>query len=224
MSRKHNIHQIHRYVTILQPLLERATSGIINMQELPTPESDPPMNPKALALARHPTNVKAANRIEPIFREMILSETSSKEYILWQVLAIAGARYGDPRALKTWEAGETEQAQLFYKLYKKALSHVADKLEENHPGEKINVSTNPRDEPVESIRKDSMREVRWQTEDSYRMLAQEVERVMEEEKCGVNAAKGLVSQRDSRHFGTPCSFWRIHDAWLFYQRERKKGA
>lgn len=220
--RQRNIHAIERYCTILQPLLERATSGVINLEELRRPGSDPPMNPKALALAKHSDNVKAASILEPIFHDMILSATASPPYILWQVLAIAGARHGDPRALKIWEAGETEQAQLFYKLYKKALSYVADRLEENHPGEEIHVATNPRDEPVDSVRKDSMREVRWTTEDSYRMLAREVERVMEVEGCGVDAAKGLVSQRDNRRLGTPCSFWRVHDAWLFYQRDYKK--
>lgn len=213
MSRKHNIHQVHRYVTLLQPLLERATSGIINMQELPTPESDPPMNSKALALARHPTNVKAANRIEPIFRDMILSETSSKEYILWQVLAIAGARHGDPRALKTWEAGETEQAQLFYKLYKKALSYVADRLEENHPGEKINVATNPRDEPVESKAHEDERVAVLTVHDSYRRIAAEVHRLEAEEVITREAAITLISKRMG------FSYWRVKQAIDFDEGE-----
>lgn len=217
--RGRNIRQIERYVTILQPLLERATSGVINMQELPTPESDPPMNPKALALTKHADNVKAASILEPIFHDMILSDTASPPYILWQVLAIAGARYGDPRALKMWEAGETEEARLFYKLYKKALSYVVDRLEENHPGEEIHVATNPRDEPVDSVRKDSMRELRWKTEDSYRKLAAEIDRIVEEEQCTVAAAIGLFRDRLERNKQPDVCERKIRMARAFVKRE-----
>lgn len=169
-KRQRNIHAIERYVTLLQPILERATAGRINLEQVRKPESDPPMNQKALDLIKHPDNADATSTLEPIFHEMILSDTCSREYILWLVLAIAGARHGDPSAVKQWQAGETEQDQLFAVLFEQALSYVADELERKYPGKEICVTLNPKDEPMASKKAAAYHDRKLDTNDALRRL------------------------------------------------------
>ena len=223
MSRRSsNVQAIERYVCVLQPKLELQTGGMINLEALDRPESNPPMTDDALTLIIK--NRHAASKLEPIFEDMGLNFSNDEPFFLLVVLNLAGRRNGDPGAVRRWRAGETENDRLLLKAYERALNYVADELERRHPGIELRVYTDPKDEPVESKRADSERERRWGTEHSYRLIAEEVERVMKEESCGLEAAKGLVAQRENKILGTPCSFPRVDLAWRFAQKEKRESA
>jgi hypothetical protein len=84
------------------------------------------------------------------------------------------------------------------------------------------VTLDPEDDPVNSPREANDRRRTWRKEYSYRLLGAEVARVIEEEDATIEGAKELVSQRENKRLGTPCSVPRVHDAWLFYSREQRE--
>lgn len=86
--------------------------------------------------------------------------------------------------------------------------------------ETLTVNLDPEDEPAKSVREASEQDRRRNTETSYRALAEEVRR-RAGEGSGLTEAKEAVAKSNDKRLGTPCSYWRVHDAWLFGERERK---
>ncbi len=215
-----NKYNIEKYITLLQPKLERQTGGMLNLEELDKPESSPPVTDTALELIGNTHNADAAQKLEPIFRDMVLSGDTTEDYMM-KLLGVAGLRQGDPGAVRRWRAGETDSDKLLARFFERAIKYVAQRLEERYPGVEIKVTLDPEDDPVNSPREANDRQRTWTKEFSYRLIGAEVKRVMEEEECNLTAAKGLVSQRENKKLGTPCSWWRAHEAWLFYSREQR---
>jgi hypothetical protein len=214
---------IERYVTLLQPKLERQTGGMINMEELDRPESTPPLTDTALDLIHNTHNTDARQKLEPIFRDMVLSGDDTQGYML-KLLGAAGLRQGDPGLVRRWRAGETEDDRLLASFFERAIKWVAAELERRHPGVEIKVTLDPEDDPVNSPREANDRRRIWARKDSYRLIGAEVQRVIEEEDATVEGAKELVSQRENKRLATPCSRAKVHKAWLFYQNEQRESA
>lgn len=156
-----------------------------------------------------------------------------RRHVLPILIRIAGAEIykparlleHDPTALRRWRAGETKNDQKKMKDFERLCNFVAVQLERTWPGIRVIFVVNPEDEEFVGTPREANDQKRtWDKWDSYRLIGAEVERVMGEEGCGIDAAKGLVGQRTSTRLGTPCSFSRVHQAWLFWQSEKKEAS
>lgn len=131
----------------------------------------------------------------------------------------------DPTALRRWRAGETRHDREQMAKFERLCKFVAVHLDMAWPGIRVFFVVHPEDEEFAGTPRQFHDYKRTITkEHSYRLLGAEVERVMAVEGCGIDAAKGLVSQRTSKRLGTPCSFSRVHQAWLFWQSEKRESA
>lgn len=157
---------ITKYVEIFQPLLEKQTGGMINMEELKKPESEPPIPDRALKLVRHPDNVWAAAALEPIIAELRRSN-----FPRFYILCKAGYRHGDPGAVRNWKAGETEDARAQHSIYTRTIDWIADEVERRYPKLELRVEIYGEDEEAESpihVRnRDNAHIKRWRARDGY---------------------------------------------------------
>lgn len=219
---KRNKQAIERYVTILQPKLERQTGGMINLEELDKPESSPPCTDNALDLMGNAHNADAAQKLEPVFRDMVLNGDVAQGYMM-KLLGVAGLRQGDPGAVRRWRAGETEDDKLLARFFDRAVKYVAEELERRHPGTEIKVVLDPEDDPVNSPGQSAERERRWGEQDSYRHINAAVKGIMQEEGCSIEAAIGLYRDRLARDKRPDVSPRKIYRARTFVKEERESA-
>lgn len=209
---RHNSVQIEKYLEFRDVNTQKGTAGSsFNLENCGKPESEPPMSERGHIVCsvddnRHFDNhvgwILANIRNKPIFRTAILLEF-------------------DPTALRRWRKEETEHEKEQLRKFRRLCKFVATQIEKAYPGLKLFYHINPKEEEVETPRQYNDKRRTWDRHESYMLIGAEVERVMREEGCGVQAAKGLVSQRTNRQLGTPCSFPRVDAAWLYYQNHRK---
>lgn len=166
--RERNRWQIERYVTVLQPLLERKTGGVISLQELGQPESEPPISEAALDVIREDCNMEASCLLDPI-----IAEIRRSNFPRYYVLCRAGYRHGDPGAVRTWRAGVTEGARAQAAIFERTLDWIVDELARRCPGTAIRIKTTTDDEPrdsmvqVRNIDNNNLR--RWTARNTYKL-------------------------------------------------------
>lgn len=215
---KRNAAQIGKYLEFRDPVTQKGTApSFLNLESDRKGESRVPMSDRGHKFwsDRDGTNQHFIKHVGPI-----LCHISGKD-----VYKPALLLEHDPTALRHWRAGATENDKEWMKKFDKLCLFVAKLLEKRYPGLEVWINMNPEDEEfVGTPRQANDQKRTWDKFHSYRLIGAEIERVMIEEDCGIDAAKGLVSQRTNKKLGTPCSFSRTHQAWLFWQSEKKESA
>lgn len=224
--RLHNRRHIERYVIFYDNIFA-ASMGFINVEEMTgKPESRPPVpdSDRVWDFIEDQANRDTARYLSIVFREL------RKEYPpFYTILGLVGGWIRpmqdeeiDHGALRRWKAGETQQDRDRAQLFERAISWIEERLNDKHPNLRIQVNVPRREDPIGSPREHADRCRTWRKEDSFRLIGPEVQKVIDEEGCGVQAAKALIAQRTNKFLGTPCSFWRIEEAWLFWKREQEE--
>ncbi len=134
----------------------------------------------------------------------------ASRYINWRVAELGRANiswrgisfsslltmlYQDPAVIRRWKAAETEDDKAYLEVFRKLCRLVAQSIAASHPGIRINVTVNKKDEPLQKEGKPHHRHRRITAEDSkrrrYEMLL-EIERM---EGCSRTAAVGILADR-----------------------------
>jgi len=141
-SREKNEARYREYLRYREKII-RQTGGMINLEEMGKPESDPPVTDSTLDAWSDPRVAQTVKNLEAIHEEM-----KDEKYYLWQMLWIVSfAESADWRILTQWEKGDSTDERLLLRLFRVAVKHVLDRLEERHPGFEIVVK--PRQEKGE---------------------------------------------------------------------------
>ena len=219
-----NAANVKRYIE-LWPLFERSSQ----ISEEPFDrkhkgESRPVVSDTVLALME--ANRDASLIILPLLDDL---QKTSVEYegILFSEL-LADLRY-NPSLMRRWRnplTAETAEDKLYAEALEAMCSLVArTAMAERDTSQsrlELRVVTRPEDEEARAKTNQARgKERTHDKESSYRLIGAEIEQVMKEEDCNLTAAKGLVAQRIEKRTEAKCSWWRTHDAWLFYSREQR---
>ena len=157
---------------------------------------------------------------------LLLEEiTSGRARVEWRGVSYAEVlgliRYS-PSVLTTWRAGQTEEARLYNEAFEKLCLHAAHVAEGRwsrpEAGEplRLEITTDPLDEPARSKGEAFQQERRWGWEESARKMVGEIRKLAHEECCSYDGAAGLYSDRRD------VSPWRIRKATEFVEAEEKE--
>ena len=166
-----------------------------------------------------PQNAHAYERIEPVLRKI---ETLGSLYE--PVFRISE----DPSALRRWKAKATEDDRYWNGRFDALCKAIAGLIERREPGVRLRVNLNPKDRsadsPVQARNRDNNDRKRWTAQDSYRLIAEEIEGIMRDEGCGTEAAVGLFQDRLKRAKRPEMSRAKCYRALNFVRTEREKSA
>jgi hypothetical protein len=209
--RDHNAHQISKWFEYRDPTIFKGTAGsYFSLEADRRSESRVPLSERGHKSLDADDNAHFRRHVLPILYRIADKEIFKPAFLL---------EY-DPTALRRWRAGETENDKKQMEKFNRLCKFVATQLDIVWPGLRVFFVINPEDEEVNTPREAHDKRRSYRKEHAYRLIGAEIERVITEEGCGIEAAKGLVSQRDNKELGTPCSIPRVHAAWLFYRKEK----
>lgn len=130
----------------------------------------------------------------------------------------------DPTALRRWRAGETENDRAWMKRFTTLCRFAAKLLESREPGVEVRIVLRPRLEEakdkIHARNLDNNEQKRHDAHDAYREIDADVERILDEEGCGVEAAIGLYQDRLARKKEPEVSRSKIMRARAFVRAER----
>lgn len=187
MSRKRQT--IHEYITIVRATAERQTGGMVNLQEMDNkPDSEPPLNDRALRLTVHTDNWQTGTIIEPAIRMM--ADLAPDLYTMVRRAT------DDPAGPDRWKQGHQRGYEGDAEdsiLYGKALSWLVRYCERWYPGRELHVAYDPDDQPAANKKDASNIKKRHRREDTYRHLYSEwckaVESGIPAEQAKIEVAK-----------------------------------
>lgn len=206
--RRRNADHIRKYLTVVEPKLERQTGGAtLNMQEIASsgskPESKPPMPEYAIGLVDHPDNRDASAKIRPAMGW--LAETHGHLHY------VARRAINDPAQTRTWAAGETEEDQVQQRMFDLAIAKLEEYIEWRYEEPRIEVAYDPEDEPANSRREAYERGVKRDARHAYEILAAKVDDLVDGEYSKSAAVQAVAESEDT----SPARVWRA----LAYRRE-----
>lgn len=182
---------ILKYLTIIEPRLERPTGGAtLNLQELEgKPDSEPPLPDHALKLVCHEDNKRASKLIAPAM-QWLAESFGHLHYVVRKAI-------NDPAQTRAWATGATEDDQTQQQMFEAAITKLEEYIEWRYDEPRIEIAYDPEDEPSRNRREAAYTDRKLTTADTDRRIVEELEEV--EERTGLpreRAKLQLVAERD----------------------------
>jgi hypothetical protein len=165
------------------------------------PTSSPPIPSKAFDIIDDPGNQRTARMLNYVLGQMRI--TDHPLYIMAGLVAgfikPMQADELDHGAVRRWRKGETATDRYRADLFDRTVIRMEEILEETWPKVSIQVNISRKDEPVESKiharNQDNNDQRKWAAHNKFLALYAELDELMAENECGIEAAIGLLRDR-----------------------------
>ena len=197
---KRNRRAIHDYITIIRGTVDPKTGGVINLEEIQAssnkPDSEPPLNDRAMRLLLHSDNRHAARHIEPAM-DWLATHNGIAHYAVRVAI-------NEPTLPAKWENKDTEEDEARLYAYNNALKLMERHIREVAPDTELNVAYDPEDEPAANRIQARENARRYGVEEAYEDLAKLVYKRMELGDSKTTAVEAVAYNNDT----WPSKVWR----------------
>lgn len=205
---RHNAGQIALFLEFREPTLMKGTAGsFFSLQADRKSESRVTMSAWGHRVHEGDNNPYFYSRVMPIVTKLDGTRIFKPAKLL----------EADPTAIKHWRAGETENHREWMKKFSHLCLYIAKRLEIEKPGTKVFFDISPKAEECSTPREAYERDKKAKTDNTRRLIGEEVDKVQKRKNCTITEAKLIVRTFDRPDLGLPSSFGTVHRAWQIYK-------